>query len=323
MSAGSFDAAALAVSPRARGLFHRAALQTEAYWAFYEPAVLADVEADGTAIADAVGCSRATDVTGCLRGRPAEDLVTAAGFFDVVPLVGGEILSASPRDLLAAQRDTVPLLVGSSREEAAVWFEESFTGGRYGRNNYVRDTNAVVGADAAVLARRFYPISDYDSYLATSVALLTDALYTCPMRALALTTSGPVWRYLYSHVYENDDFLASLGAAHGLDDPILWNAAMWLEDYQFSPAEEALSATMTSYWTNFAKSGNPNGVGLPAWPQFSREDDRTLEFAGSLALLDGWRADQCDFLDRVILYPKPGWFRSGKHPSTIPLPGPR
>jgi para-nitrobenzyl esterase len=327
-SAGSLDATALVVSPRARGLFQRAALQTESYWAFYEPGDIADAEAMGTALADGVGCSSATDVPACLRDLSAAQLVEALGFIDVAPRVGGEILPESPRDLLASQSLTVPLLVGSNRDEAAFFFEESFTGGHYGRNNYVRDTNALVGADAAAIARRLYPIAEYDGYLGANVALFTDAVYSCPMRALALTSSGPVWRYLYSHVYENNEFLASLGAAHFLDDPIMWNDSSLLEgfsvgDYQFSPAEESLSATMTTYWTNFARTGNPNGSGLPEWPQFSDAAPQTLEFDGSMELLDGWRTEQCSFLDTVVLDPRPGWFRSGKLPPEISLPGPR
>ena len=103
-SAGSFDAAALVASPRGEGLFVRAALQTEAFDAFYDPGSIADAETLGVAVADSLGCSSAADVAGCLRAHPAEDLVLALGFIDVKPRIGGEILSASPRDLIAGTR---------------------------------------------------------------------------------------------------------------------------------------------------------------------------------------------------------------------------
>jgi len=39
-----------------------------------------------------------------------------------------------------------------------------------------------------------------------------------------------------------------------------------------------MSELMSSYWTNFAKTGNPNGAGLPAWPEFSSKDQRVMFF---------------------------------------------
>jgi para-nitrobenzyl esterase len=325
-SAGSFDAAALVASPRGEGLFKRAALQTEAFFGFYEPGSIADAEGIGVGLADGVGCSSAADVAACLRGHPADELVVSLGLIDVAPWIGGEILPASPRDLIAAQDDTVPLLVGSNREEATHFFEAAFTSAAYGLDKYVRDTNFLVAADAGSVVRKLYPVAAYGSNLSAAIAAVTDGVYACPIRALALTSSGPVWRYLYSHVYDNDEFLASLRAAHFLDDPIMWNTATLLAgfgaaDYQFSPAEEALSAAMTGYWTNFAKTGDPNGDGLPAWPQFTAADRRTLEFDDSIKVLDRWHDTECDFFDSAPLLIKPGWFHSGRLPG-IPLPGP-
>ena len=242
-SAGSFDAAALVASPRSRGLFVRAALQTEAFDAFYDPGSIADAEALGLAVADSLGCSSAADVAGCLRARPAEDLVLALGFIDVKPRIGGEILSASPRDLIAAHDATVPLLVGSNREEATLQFEEPFTGAAFGQNAYADTTKSIVAPDAGPIVRSLYPIHAYDNALWAAIALWTDGIYTCPIRALASTSSGPVWRYLYTHVYDNNEFLAGLRASHFIDDPILWHDPALLEgfgvaDYAFSPAED-------------------------------------------------------------------------------------
>ena len=263
------------------GLFVRAALQTEAFDAFYDPGSIADAETLGLAVADSLGCSSAADVAGCLRARPAEDLVLALGFIDVKPRIGGEILSASPRDLIAAHDATVPLLVGSNREEATFQFEEPFTGEAFGQNAYADTTKSIVAPDAGRIVRSLYPIHAYDNALWAGIALWTDGIYTCPIRALASTSSGPVWRYLYTHVYDNNVFLAGLRASHFIDDPIMWHDPALLEgfgaaDYAFSPAEDRLSAVMTGYWTNFAKTGDPNGPGLAEWPRFTDANHQTL-----------------------------------------------
>ena len=327
-SAGSFDAAALVASPRSEGLFVRAALQTEAFDAFYDPGSIADAETLGVAVADSLGCSSAADVAGCLRTHPAEDLVLALGFIDVKPRIGGEILSASPRDLIAAHDATVPLLVGSNREEATFQFEEPFTGAAFGQNAYADTTKSIVAPDAGPIVRSLYPIHAYDNALWASIALWTDGIYTCPIRALASTSSGPVWRYLYTHVYDNNVFLAGLRASHFIDDPIMWHDPALLEgfgaaDYAFSPAEDRLSAVMTGYWTNFAKTGDPNGPGLAEWPRFTDANHQTLVLDDPIDVLDGWRDLECDFFDSVPLFVKSGWFHSGRFPSEIPFPGPR
>lgn len=162
--------------------------------------------------------------------------------------------------------------------------------------------------------------------MSAAIAAYTDGHYTCPIRALALTSSGPVWRYLYSHLYDNNEFLAGLRASHFLDDPIMWNDATLLAgfgaaDYQFSPAEEALSVAMTSYWTNFAKTGDPNAGALLEWPQFTAADRLTLEFDDSIKVLDGWHDTECDFFDSAPLFIKPGWFHSGFLPPGFRCPG--
>jgi para-nitrobenzyl esterase len=46
-----------------------------------------------------------------------------------------------------------------------------------------------------------------------------------------------------------------------------------------TPKDEAMSDLMRTYWTNFAKTGNPNGPGLPEWPAFDNAKPRTLYIA--------------------------------------------
>jgi para-nitrobenzyl esterase len=310
-SAGSFDATALVASPLAAGLFQRAALQTESYWALNGLGTIDEAEQLGSDLSDRVGCSAERDVLACLRGVSASDLVVAGGFLDLSPWVGGEVLPAAPRTLIAVQTHTVPLLVGSNREEAAFWFWDFVVGGvHYKTSDWVRDTNNLVGDPNGHVVRRLYPPAAYGSKLWSAVAAFTDGIYGCPMRRLAAASSGPVWRYLYSHTYENSEFLALLRAAHFLDDPILWHDPDLLEgfgegDYAFTDAEDRLSARMAGYWTTFAKTGDPNGTGLPVWPQFGTQGRQTLVLDDRVAVTRHWHDAECDFLDGQTLFPDP------------------
>lgn len=300
-SAGSFDATALVVSPLSQGLFQRAALQTESISALHGFESIASLEDLGLGMAAAVGCAEAPDVAACLRDTPADDLVFALGFIDVVPPVGGTVLPDRPIVLLAAQTETVPLLIGSNREEATIFFEHPFTGEPYSEGLYTRDTNFLVSPQAGHRVRQLYPTDAYDSPMWAAITAFSDALYTCPIRRLGLATDGPVWRYLYTHVYDNDAFIAGLRASHFLDEPFLWHNPDLLAgaNYTFSASEEALSDAMATYWTNFAKTGDPNGAGLPAWPAYTADTERVLALDDPISLLEGWHVTECSFFDAV------------------------
>jgi para-nitrobenzyl esterase len=312
-SAGSSDGFALVASPLTRGLFQRAALPT-ATWP--EGVPIAGAEALGLTVADAVGCTPAPDVAACLRAASAEDLVLAFGLqgLDLQPWTGGEVLPRAPRELIAEQHPMIPLLVGSSREEAA-WLEAP-----YGTAEWIRDTDALVGPERGDAARALYPVDRYGSPLGAAVALYTDATFACPMRRLALASDGPVWRYLYTHQIENDPDVAKLHAVHIADDALLWHDPGLVmvvrlinglgpssSPYVFTATEEKLSAQMTDYWTNFAKTGDPNGTGAPAWPRYDAAGERTLVLDTVVDEVSFYHRDECAFVDALPeLFPKSG-----------------
>ena len=168
-SAGSFDAAALIVSPLSRDLVHRAALQTESFWALHDVDSIAEAEDIGRDVASAVGCSQASDPAGCLRLTPVEDLVEAAGPLDVAPWSGGAVLPAAPIELMEQEPLTIPLLIGSNREEAAFFFAEVFEDTPYPSEYYQRDTDDLAGAAVGDAVRALYPADAYDSALWAAV----------------------------------------------------------------------------------------------------------------------------------------------------------
>ena len=317
-SAGSFDAVAIAASPLGAGLFTRLAAQTESFWAGRGHDTIADAEQYGQELADAVGCSGASDVAACLRALPTDTLVAALGFIDVAPWVGGAVLPASPLELIAAQPRRVPMLLGSNREEA-VGFLPVLDQDNYRYADWVRDAGALVGPTRGAELGKLYPVKSYDSAFWSATAMFSDAIYTCPMRRLALTAPGPVYRYLFTHRYDNSPYLALGRAAHFFDEPLLWHDAGLFAglDYTFSPREEALSSLMTDYWTNFAKTGNPNGAGLPQWQTYTAATERITVLDDPPASTAFYHRDECRFLDAVPdlfappRYVTPRWMAPG------------
>ena len=62
---------------------------------------------------------------------------------------------------------------------------------------------------------------------------------------------------------------------------------------------------MTSYWANFAKTGNPNGPGLPVWPHYNTTTEPTLTLDDQSVVVNGYHRDQCALLDSAPFYPPP------------------
>ena len=63
----------------------------------------------------------------------------------------------------------------------------------------------------------------------------------------------------------------------------------------FTNETRPVSERMQSYWTNFAKTGEPNGDGLLEWPQISADDDMRINFNLESTLVPNFRGPECDF----------------------------
>jgi carboxylesterase type B len=113
-------------------------------------------------------------------------------------------------------------------------------------------------------------------------AWLNDVVCTCPEMAMSLLQAGTGHR---AYVYQ---FLRSipgkgektLGSFHSLEIPYLFGAFRqpawnWLP---FESIDVSLGESIRSYWSNFAKTGNPNGSNLPSWPDFDATSQTAMEF---------------------------------------------
>jgi para-nitrobenzyl esterase len=325
-SAGSFDTVAVMASPLSRGLISGAAVQGVSFWPLTgKNTTVADAEDFGDYVSSQVGCNTAADVLACLRAQPASTLVLAAGNLDIGgPPVGTTMLPAPPLDLLQHE-PSVPLLVGFDREEDSTFYYYSHDPAGfpapYTTKQFSHDVLNTVGGQASGKARSLYPASGYDSRLWAYITMRTDAVRGCPTRRLANTVvqHAPVWRYLDTHVYENDPGFAQFRAAHVFEDPFLWQFPVFGPGYVLTPAEQILARHMTDYWTNFAKSGDPNGPGLPTWPAYNTASEPTLVLDDQISQIANYHDAQCAVLDTIPEpFPAPWEQGQGKGPGIVP-----
>jgi para-nitrobenzyl esterase len=115
-----------------------------------------------------------------------------------------------------------------------------------------------------------------------------DIVVACPVGAMAALTTA-AGQHVYVYRFERTiagKGEAELGAFHGLEVPYVFGALKdrawgWLP---FGATDQQLSGSIQTYWTNFAKTGNPNSPGLPSWPAWTDEKTEFLEIEKSGAI---------------------------------------
>jgi para-nitrobenzyl esterase len=308
-SAGSISIAALLGMPAARGLFHRAILQSSGTASQH----LSTVPASRVTarLLDLTGLTPAE--AGALRELPAGDLaqlqMAAAfptpGFF---PVIDGIVL---PRSAYDAVRDGetagVPLLIGTVADEDTLFelLDPSFPtldeAGLLARAEALAPGR---GAEAVALYRtertaRGEPVAPP----ALWTAMVTDQLYQGgSMRLAELQARHTPAVFAYRFVWPSPLLGGTLGTFHGLELPFLWGIdyvpALWPAIGDVTAAR-ALSAVMQDAWLAFARTGNPNHTDLPAWPTYETGRRATMRFGKTPAVEDAPHEAERAFWEQV------------------------
>ena len=101
----------------------------------------------------------------------------------------------------------------------------------------------------------------------------------------------PVYEYRFSYVAES---VGQPGAQHATDIPFFFDTTAIKYGDKTTPRDVAMGKTISAYLANFAKTGDPNGSGLPAWPRYTRAADQLMDFSESgqaVAQKDPWGAE--------------------------------
>ena len=89
------------------------------------------------------------------------------------------------------------------------------------------------------------------------------------LEAQVKTGGAPVYRYLFAQPSPGDPFHAAAdGAFHSDEIEYVFGNLDSRKGAAFKPEDYKLSDLIQTFWTNFAKTGDPNGSGAPHWPAY-------------------------------------------------------
>jgi para-nitrobenzyl esterase len=270
-SAGGYSVHAQLASPQATGLFHKAIVESGAY--SLNQSSLATAQAQGIAFATAVGCADAA----CLRALSVAAILQAGPKSTVFANLDGFVLTQSMLSALTSgQFNQVPTIVGSNHDEWRLFVAqtEKATGTPLTTAGY---PGAIAALGLPVgLVTSAYPLVAYGSPSEALGAVGTDVVFACnaAKSARLLSQHVPTFQYEFADahaamLYFPPPISFPTGAYHASELGYLFVLAQTPVPFPgFTPAQQQLSDTMVSYWTQFAKTGDPNGAGVPAWPQY-------------------------------------------------------
>ncbi|HEX2922166.1 MAG TPA: carboxylesterase family protein [Bacteroidales bacterium] len=284
-SAGGIAVSMLCASPLAKGLFNGAICESGGSFgpsrvkslSGENMKLLKDAEIAGEAFMKNAGVSSISE----LRKVDAEKLVGGMQLGGAWPNIDGYVIPDDQYKLYAAGKyNDVPVLIGYNSDEGA-----SFA--RYRTPaEYIKSVKDRYGKFADDLIKA-YPVGE-NTVTKTARDLDRDAAFGWHTwvwaRLQSSTGKSKVFYYYFDQHpdYPADSPRAGYGSQHGSEiayvfqhldssNPMMRNTTITKEDQDISEA-------MSTYWTNFAKYGDPNGKEVPAWPVFSDNNSAVMYF---------------------------------------------
>ena len=300
-SGGGGKVIALMAMPAAKGLFHRAIVQSGPFLKSLSPdysgrlaeSVIAELGLSKSQVKElqSIPVDR-------LSGAAAEAMKKMSvykpsirqvyGEHDWGPTVDGRILPRHPFDPAAPEISAdVPLLTGSNLHEFVNGLDRPDAYGT-GVEELNRLVNEAFGERSKMIIdayRRYYPkATPFGLYATIAAACVRRPAFEQAIRKAALR-AAPAYSYVYA--WRTPVLDDRPGSFHACEIAFTFDNAGICDHYSGStPDAFVLSKQISTAWVNFARTGNPNHDGLPQWPKYTAEQRATMYFDTPCEVLD-------------------------------------
>jgi para-nitrobenzyl esterase len=289
-SAGAFSVNAMIASPLAKGLFHKAIPQSGGLLSRLLSQNIEQSEKQGTKFMELAKCNSIAD----LRKLSAEEILKlsnsqAAGRFGVT--MDGYVL---PTNILEhfkqGKHNQVPILTGWVTGDGSFLGENKTT-----VEDYKNESKTKYG-DKADEFLRIFPANTNDEVKTIKQRQSMINFAGMPSHLLAIYTNKSSYLYQFSHVPPDKPNFPNYGAFHTSEVPYtLHTLHTWKRDWQ--QLDKDLENTISTYWVNFAKTGNPNGTGLPKWRIYDKTSGNIMTFGDKVEIKYAFLKKEFDFLE--------------------------
>lgn len=243
-----------------------------------------------------------------LRALKAEDIVDGGQETDGPngprtysgPILDGKlVVETAESAYMAGRQPNIPLMIGNCSAEI---------GGPFVSNAKSKEELFTSFGDLALEAQKAYDPENNKSFNEVITKFNTDWVWGEPARMTALaflSKKAPTFMYQFGYVSSANQQRSPYGAGHGSEVSYVFNT---LDAPRFGPpskpteAEYELAQKMNQYWINFAKTGNPNGNGLPNWPAYNKQtqDMLDVELDGKIIAKPDPRKARFDVIEKAM-----------------------
>ena len=292
-SGGGGKVSALLAMPSARGLFHKAIIQSGASVRFAEPerttlladAVLKNLGLDKTQLdaLQALPLARLQEAVAPAQKALPKPRYPLLDRYNFGPVIDGKVLPAQPYDPVATSlSDDIPLMIGGTRTESSIFLapDDAVWNRGITEEELAKRVKALAGDRAdgllAYYKQRYPAASPTDRLLFLTTGSNFEVRSMLLGERKAARGKASVWMYRFD--WETPAYDGRLRAPHSVEVPFVFDTLGVIGAKHQTPGAQALADKVSKTWASFARNGDPANPSIPPWPTYSADKRNTMIF---------------------------------------------